>query len=663
MRKLNACLLFFLALFAAAAPAQTAIYPTPPAVRSSRFRVTVNGHRTWFIHAAANYYFLNFAAADSTKIVITAPDANYWQRGVEIAPWSLGLRAQRRGRTISFTLHGPAKLSISRPGDHFAGAEMLFLFANPPEAKPPLATDPDTLFFKPGTYRQSITPHSGQNVYLAPGAVIYGALNLWQVENVHVYGRGVLIYDGPQNPLDDQGWMHKPDWHGILLDHARNVEIDGITVVVRSRTWMIQMWNSHHVGFNNVKVIGGSTSDANQDGMDWRGGGDTSVRNSFIRAADDVFAIEGDNDFYSGVTHTTPGDDVNNITIENDVVSTSVSNIVRVSWPLQHFNSHNFLMRNVDVLHMGYGSCKVPFALFELWSDQGGWGSHSNYRLQNIRLEDWYSLLQIDQKWPAVRDIKLEDIWALGSPSMAPSTLSGDVQDVTLSNVEIAGQPITSRAALPLRIEAGAQPPAYSMSANDAAMADPPDSSPQFTYTPGLLRPHQAVTFRAAPHGDGTIYHWLFGDGSQATGPVVQHRFPDARGTLLDNSGSFRVLLHVIDAKGRESWAAHPVIVGGTALPALDAGNLEVPADGGYTFTLMTAGQAELKVDGRTITHSPAPKPLVCGTPGYAVQPASGSLQLRRGLHRIEISGASGSALYWEGPALPMQKVAAAALP
>jgi hypothetical protein len=35
-----------------------------------------------------------------------------------------------------------------------------------------------------------------------------------------------------------------------------------------------------------------------QDGMDWLGGGDTTVANSFSRAADDDFALEGNWDGY-----------------------------------------------------------------------------------------------------------------------------------------------------------------------------------------------------------------------------------------------------------------------------------------------------------------------------------------------------------------------------
>jgi hypothetical protein len=214
---------------------------------------------------------------------------------------------------------------------------------------------------------------------------------------VHVFGRGTIIYDGPQNPNNDEGWMHKPNWHCIVMDNARNIEIDGITCIVRSRTWQIQMRDSRKIGFYNVKVIGGSQNNANQDGMDWLGGGDTTVADSFFRAADDDFALEGNWDGYDREAMERPGHDVSNITIRDSVVSTTISNTMRVNWPHKHFNSYHVQMTNMDILHTGFGACGVPFAVFELWADPEGSGSQTDYLLQNIRLDDWYSLVGIRQ--------------------------------------------------------------------------------------------------------------------------------------------------------------------------------------------------------------------------------------------------------------------------
>ena len=428
----------------------------PSELATQHFIVTVNGRPVAVAHAAANYYLANFDLGKRAKVTITAESDDYWARGVEVQPWRLGIRPTVKGRTISFRLESAAKISITRPNDFLAGAQMLFLFANEPEKNAPAGPAPGLRYFGTGVYRENINAKSGDTIYLAPGAVVLGSLNLWSVENVRVFGRGIVVYDGQQNPRNDEGWMHKPNWHAIVMDHAHHVSIEGITCVVRSRTWMIQMKDSRDIHFDNIKVIGASEGNANQDGMDWLGGGDTVVSNSFFRAADDVFAMQGSWEGYSPEAMSIPGHEVSNIVVENSVVSTSISNIVRAAWPHKSFDGHNFTMRNVDVLHAGLGACVVPFALLEIWSEPDGKGEISGFHLENIRLEDWYSLVQLREPAPSVRDVQLRDVTAFESPSLVPSVLGGGVSEVTFDNVSIANMLVTKDHDVPLQRLAGA---------------------------------------------------------------------------------------------------------------------------------------------------------------------------------------------------------------
>lgn len=689
--------------------------PLPDEIATSRFVVKVNGADVAVAHAAVNYYFANFDVRGPVTVSVTAPTDDYWAQGVEVQPWRLGIRPKWRGRTILFQLDGPAKISITRPGDFLAGAEMLFLFANEPETDAPREDATGVRYYGPGVHRGGIDANSGDVIYLAPGAVVLGGLNIWQVEKVRVFGRGVIVYDGPQNPNDDTGWIHKPDWHAIAMDNARHISIEGITCVVRSRTWMVQMKDSHDVRFDNVKVIGGSTGNANQDGMDWLGGGDTIVRDSFFRAADDVFAMQGNWDGYSPEAMAIPGHEVSNITIEDSVVSTSISNIVRAGWPHKTFDSHHFTMRNVDVLHMGLGGCVVPFALLEIWADPDGHGTHSDYLFEDIRLEDWYSLVQVRQLAHAIENVRLRDIAALESGSLVPSTLKGSVSAVNFDNVSLASRLAEKNRDVPLNAIEGAKPPAYN-SGERVAQAG-------FTYSAGLITPGRPVRFGAGGPQPGepriVRYEWSFGDGTRATGRVVRHAFPDVEGTLWDHSGRFRVLLRTVDANGRSSWAYGPVVVrkrlqaavteensepglrysytegADLSLDAL-AGNfatvtgistgldldarkrdeqygmifeglIEVPTDGGYTFTLQGSDGGELEVDSTVIATSPKPWPQVCDTAGNAVQAARGSVALAKGKHRIRVAmthnlGEDRFAVLWQGPGVPLEPIPTSAL-
>ena len=137
----------------------------PNEIATSRFAVKVNGREVAVAHAAANYYFANFDARRPATVSVTAPTDDYWSRGVEVQPWRLGIRPMLHGRTISFRLDGPAKISIARPGDFLAGAEMLFLFANKPEKDSPRADAAGVRYFARGVHRGGIDAKSDDVIY------------------------------------------------------------------------------------------------------------------------------------------------------------------------------------------------------------------------------------------------------------------------------------------------------------------------------------------------------------------------------------------------------------------------------------------------------------------------------------------------------------------
>ena len=669
--------------FAWAQASLVSIAPVPSAVSSTHFTVTINGNSSPVVHAVAGYYLLNFDLAGPAQVTVTASDPHYWDAGVEVQPMRYGIRPHRDGASISFPLAGPAKVSITRPNDHFGDSEMLFLFANPPDRSGITAQTPGIRYYGPGVHRENIDAHTGDHIYLAAGAVVFGSLNVWQVQDVHVSGRGMLIYDGPQDPNHDTGWIHKPNWHVIVMDDAFHVDIEGITAIVRSRTWMIQMRDTRGVTFRNVKVIGGSTGNANQDGMDWLGGGDALVQDSFIRAADDIFAMQSDWAGYSEEALTAPGQPVSNIIVENSVLSTSISNVVRANWPQKTLDSSHFTMRDSDVIHMGQGSCSVPFALLEIWADPEGKGDQSAYTFQDIRLEDWYSLVQLRQPGGAIRDVAFSNIAAMDGPGLAPSALQYDVRGVSFHNVDLGGGNIQTNSDIPLQVMGGAENPTY---ANSSA-------SPGFTYSSGSLTPGAPVTFTAAP-ATGAHQHWLFGDGSSADGATVQHAFPDTAGTLLDGTGRFRVLLATTDSSGHTTWSSQAVVIAHTAIAAQQPssiapqpglasiagpgqsyqGLLRIPADGGYTLSLLSSTKSSISIDGIS-AHSAKLRPQVCGSKGDAVQAMRVSAVLSAGLHRIQIlrgpqlenaEAANGPSiqpvLLWEGPGLLREPVPQGAL-
>jgi len=695
--------------FAAHAASRVQAAPVPVEMRSSAFSVTVNGQPIDVAHAASSYDFVSFDITGPVDVAITAAEPGFWDKGVDVEPWRLGLRPIRQGQTIRFRLAGPAKLSISRPGDFLNYAKMLFLFAGSPPS--PLPRKSDIHAWQPGVYRESLNPKSGETFYLAPGSYFFGSLNLWKVHDVKILGRGTIVYDGPQDPNGDEGWMQKPDWHCIVALEAQNVEIDGLTCIVRSRTWSIQMKDSTGFVFDDLRVMGGNPGNANQDGMDWLGGGDSIVRNAFLRASDDDFAMEGNWDGYKDEDMLRPGHDVQNILIENSEMSTSISNIVRSAWPRKTFNSRNFTLRDSDILHAGIGACGQTFALLGMWGANGAKGDHSNYTFENLFLDNWYSLVQMEQEYPGLHGFTFRNIWAPDQPPLATSSLIGDVADVTFDNVKYGQTRVAADADLPLAVSVGAKPPLFTPAHNPVAA---------FTVDPPVFAPGQEVAFTAKP-SPGAHYTWLFGDGIRATGRRVRHVFPDADGTELDGAngaGRFRVLLHVENGQGEQDWAGQGVVAvaswhdaveaANTTLPGLTwkiypgdwtqlpnlaaehamftgespnlfadsqgftryaaswDGLIDIPADGGYTFHLIDRDGARLEIDGLEVAKTGPAFAQVCGSPGNALRYDRGSLGLRAGRHTLHLEGLHSVSqgeprLLWEGPGLTLTDVPPAA--
>ena len=188
--------------------AKVAGVPVPKQFQSTRFRVLVNEKPVDVMHAAARYDFVSIDSTEPIRLSITSKEPDFWDHGVDVQPWRLGLRPSRSGSTIELRLKDPAKICISQPGDFLNHATMLFIFFSRPPAPPPGGAQVHIV--PAGIERSGLNPKSGDTYYLQPGAVITGSLNLWQVHDVKVLGRGVIVYDGPQNPKDDDdGWMQR----------------------------------------------------------------------------------------------------------------------------------------------------------------------------------------------------------------------------------------------------------------------------------------------------------------------------------------------------------------------------------------------------------------------------------------------------------------------
>jgi hypothetical protein len=218
------------------------VYPAPPEeVPATDFELTVDGQPA-FTHAArvsacpVNAFFrdwqrplaeteiASFAGWEmSTPVEVTARS----MRPVEnarVRPASARVTPRVNGDEISFTIERPGQYTLEVNGAHHA----LHLFADPPEGAAPAPEDPNVRYFGPGMHCPGLVRmESGQTVYIAAGAVVYGAILAEGARNITIRGRGIL--DGSRFPRECLTGL-------VCLHECRNVSIEGLTLNGRPLT-------------------------------------------------------------------------------------------------------------------------------------------------------------------------------------------------------------------------------------------------------------------------------------------------------------------------------------------------------------------------------------------------------------------------------------------
>jgi len=274
------------------------VYPAPPEeVPATDFELTVDG-RPAFTHAArvsarpVNAYLrdwqrplsetemASFAGWEMQAPVELTARSTRPVRSVRVRPASAGITPRVNGDEISFAIERPGQYTLEVNGAQRA----LHLFADPPEEAAPAPGDPNVLYFGPGVHCAGlIRVESGQTVYIAAGAVVYGAILAEGARDIAVRGRGIL--DGSRFDRE------LPRLTGLVCLHdCRNVHIEGITLRDAPVFNLIPL-ACHGVHIRNIKLIGNWRY--NTDGVDFGNCRDCSLEDSFLRTFDDSVCVKG----------------------------------------------------------------------------------------------------------------------------------------------------------------------------------------------------------------------------------------------------------------------------------------------------------------------------------------------------------------------------------
>ncbi len=472
-----------------AAETEVTPHPVPWEFASARYGVTVNGKPVTVFFAAMNLHFASFDFTGQAEVQVTINETDYnrsdgktylkpdefWQGNAVVRPLARGIQPTTDGRKVSFSVTQPGQYSIERPGTGHFEDEVLFLFANPTEKDIPRPDDAKVIWLGAGTHQRTVDLTSGQTLYLAPGAVLYGAINIWDAENVRISGRGTVVYNGPNARNFDSGWMSRPNWHPLTTHNVKHLAVDGVTFVNRARTWSLQFRGTTDSTFDNIKVIASTPENLNCDGMDWYGGGRAVVRDSFFRTADDIFAVHpeqasialrvdrGGGGHLPGAPHTkTPPTrgEFHGLKVERCIFWPTVANIFRAGWNNQSLTTSDVIIRDCDVIHSRELREKpwmgADWALFTtVIPDGSGVCEHRDYLFEEIRIEHPFALLGVNWPEATLRNFQFKNIQIAGAAGK--SLLKANADGMTFDNVRIGDRAAESLDDIHLTIEGDAE--------------------------------------------------------------------------------------------------------------------------------------------------------------------------------------------------------------
>jgi hypothetical protein len=458
-------------------PHQVDIPPSGPNVKphavpvfyvSRQYVVTVNGVEVPVFHAGLDVYFASFDFTGTVDVRVTAgaimgarstnekyagqvfnewkgriEGADFWLGNAQVRPLSKNIVSQTKGADVTFSISEPGQYTVERPGTSNYLDRVLFLFANPPEKDRPEPGDKNVIYLEAGLHHKNIDLSSGQTLYLEPGAVLFGAVNVWDAKNVNIKGRGTVLYYGPQSEDFDDNQVtfdyraNLKNWHPLTTRNTVGLNVEGVTFIDRSRSQMVVMYNTYDVVYDNIKLISVTPQNIIGDGFQLHHGERITFKNSLIRSSDDCFNLSSLKPMDKVDPEVVEGNYyVKNYLIENCVFWCTLANLFRVNAMV----SDNIVMKNCDIIHFGRGRDSwAPWSIIHSISRTGGVKlTSSNFLIENVRFEEYLPFLGVNNSEAEFRNIVFKDITMTGT--VIPWVVKSNVDGLTFDNVKVNGQ-------------------------------------------------------------------------------------------------------------------------------------------------------------------------------------------------------------------------------
>jgi hypothetical protein len=439
-------LLLLIAPFALGAPASAVAdspsvvhWPAPEGIAASAdTQVYVEGEAIFVYETAVNNNraFTEYPQLDQTPVALFdfegTVKVEIHREGVQsavIRPLSLGIEAKVSDGVLSFTLSGPAKLTIEFDGQT---RRALHLFAGAPQVDAPSPDDENVIYFGPGIHELPLVRvRSGQSVYLAGGAVLRSKIVADKCQDIRVYGRGII--DGSTYDR----WTQRM----VPIDFrlCKGVKIEGITILDPAG-WTVNTFACSDVAIRDVKII---SARSNSDGFTAQSCQNYVAQDCFVRSWDDSLVVKNYGD---GISHDiqfsnmiiwtdlaqsceigyeTRGPEIYNVTFENITVLHNFHKPVMSIHNSDNAYVHNILYRNIVVedAQMGEGDANNDNFLIDLTIAPSVWTqSKERGRISDIRFEN---ITVLDGKFPPSRFMGFDAEHAIDGVEIENLTILG----------------------------------------------------------------------------------------------------------------------------------------------------------------------------------------------------------------------------------------------
>ncbi len=292
--------------------------------------------------------------------------------------------------------------------------------------------------------------------------MVYGQINLHNVENVRITGRGIL--DASKAPrkgdipsVNDYG-QHVPV---IRVHFSRKIRIEGVHLI-DSPSWTAQALHADDLTVDDVRVINWRE---NSDGIDIVSGERARVTDCFLRTWDDALLVKGLTDqFYprndqGGWSPDGMRKPCRDVVFERCVLWTDRAQVLHVGLETRTTEICDIIWRDIDVIHAFHmGLCSIR---------NGDAAAIHDLLFENIHVEDARCrfLLEIateetyvtadDHRGPIDR-IVFRDI-NVTSETLPPSEFRAEnaqarIADVSFENIRVNGHPVIDTTGLGLTL-------------------------------------------------------------------------------------------------------------------------------------------------------------------------------------------------------------------